>query len=64
MTDIPFYATVMGRRFYEATMPALVEAIDRLNASLERLAATGVLNASTAPATMPAPPNPALGGSE
>ena len=40
MNDVPFHLTVMGRRFYEVTMPALVEAIERLNRNLERAAAT------------------------
>ena len=39
MTDVPFHLTLMGKRYYEATLPALVEAIDRLNANLERIAA-------------------------
>ena len=39
MTDVPFHLTVMGKRYYEATLPSLVEAIERLNANLERMAA-------------------------
>lgn len=39
----------MGRRFYEATMPALVEALERLNANLERLAHAAAQHATTAP---------------
>ena len=39
MNDVPFHLTVMGRRFYEVTVPALVEAIERLNLNLERAAA-------------------------
>jgi hypothetical protein len=61
MSDVPFHLTVMGRRFYEATMPALVEAIERLNQNLERLAGTGALNAPTAPPSPPAPPNTGRG---
>ena len=38
MTDVPFHLTLMGKRFYEGTLPALVEAIERLNANLERMA--------------------------
>lgn len=30
MSDVPFYATRMGRTFYERTMPDLVKAVDRL----------------------------------
>ena len=50
MNDIPFHLTVMGRRFYEVTMPALVEAIERLNRNLERAAAPTATGASEAPA--------------
>ena len=56
MSDVPFHLTVMGRRFYERTMPALVEAIDRLNANLDRLATTSTVTATTAPPSQPAPP--------
>lgn len=42
MSEVPFHLTLMGRRFYEATMPALVEAIERLNRNLERLGAAVV----------------------
>jgi hypothetical protein len=34
-----FYRTNMGHRFYEGTMPALVEQLKRLNDNLERLIA-------------------------
>ncbi len=61
MSDVPFNLTGMGRRFYEATMPALVEALERLNANLERLAVTSALNATTAPAPPPVPPNQGRG---
>ena len=37
MSEIPFHATVMGRRFYEHTMPELVRQIAQLNEHLERL---------------------------
>ncbi len=37
MADVPFYATRMGRRFYESTMPKLVEQLERLNDLLVRL---------------------------
>jgi hypothetical protein len=39
MTDIPFYRTQMGHRFCEATAPALVRELARLNENLERLLA-------------------------
>lgn len=39
MSDIPFYTTVMGHRFYESTMPNLVRELGRLNANLERVIA-------------------------
>jgi hypothetical protein len=38
MTDVPFHLTVMGRRFYEHTLPALVAELARINASLAELA--------------------------
>lgn len=34
MSEIPFHSTVAGRRFYEHTMPRLVEELARINASL------------------------------
>ena len=39
MSDAPFHLTLMGKRFFESTMPALVEAIEKLNQNLERMAA-------------------------
>ncbi len=39
MSDIPFHATRMGQRFYEATVPELVRELARLNGNLERLLA-------------------------
>jgi len=39
VTDIPFYRTQMGHRFYDATVPALVRELARLNDNLERLLA-------------------------
>lgn len=57
MNDIPFHATIMGRRFYEATMPDLVRELARLNKNLERLLAlveppdgAGAPSPSSAPA--------------
>jgi hypothetical protein len=38
MTDVPFHLTVMGRRFYDHTLPALVAELARINASLAELA--------------------------
>ncbi len=35
MAEVPFYATRMGRQFYESTMPRLVEQLERLNDLLE-----------------------------
>lgn len=37
MSDIPFFRTQMGQRFYEATMPTLVRELAKLNSNLERL---------------------------
>jgi len=37
MSDAPFYRTLMGQRFFEATAPSLVRELSRLNANLERL---------------------------
>lgn len=37
MSDIPFFRTQMGQRFYEATMPTLVRELAKLNGNLERL---------------------------
>lgn len=61
MSDVPFHLTRVGHTFFDVTMPALVEAIERLNANLERLAATAAQNATTAPPSTPAPPNTGRG---
>ena len=37
MSDIPFHLTRAGSRFYESTVPALVQELERLNENLERL---------------------------
>jgi hypothetical protein len=58
MSDVPFHLTVMGRRFYEVTMPALVEAIERLNRNLERAAGRATSNATSALESPAAPPEP------
>jgi hypothetical protein len=39
MSDTPFHQTRMGHTFYEATVPALVRELARLNTNLERLLA-------------------------
>ena len=39
MNDTAFHATRMGQRYYEATMPALVRELARLNDNIERLLA-------------------------
>lgn len=38
MTDIPFAATVQGRRFFERDLPELVRQLTRIGDALERLA--------------------------
>lgn len=58
MNDVPFHLTVMGRRFYEVTMPALVEAIERLNRNLERGAAPTLPNATSGSESTVAPSVP------
>lgn len=35
MSGVEFFQTVMGKRFYEGTMPALVKQLERLNDNLE-----------------------------
>ena len=55
MSDVPFHLTVMGRRFYEVTMPALVEAIERLNRNLERAVSPTATSASESPVAPPEP---------
>jgi len=37
MSDIPFYRTRMGQRFYEHTVPELVRQIARVGDLLEKL---------------------------
>jgi hypothetical protein len=36
MSEVPFYRTQMGHRFFEQTMPELVRQLTRLNELLER----------------------------
>ena len=38
MSDVQFFMTQMGRRFYERDIPELVRQLQRLNDNLERLA--------------------------
>ncbi len=49
MSDVPFFRTVMGHRFIEATVPALVTELQRLNKNLERLVTAIESIASPAP---------------
>jgi hypothetical protein len=51
VTDVPFHLTVMGKRFFEGTIPALVEALAQINASLATIA-------KRLEATAPAPAEP------
>ena len=44
MSEVPFYLTRMGARFYEHTVPELVKQITRLADALERIADTGSVN--------------------
>lgn len=37
MSDVPFFKTIMGHRFFEHTMPELVRQLTQLNALLERV---------------------------
>jgi len=37
MSDVPFYRTQMGHRFFEHTAPELVRQLARLNDLLERM---------------------------
>ena len=39
MNETPFFKTRMGHRFFESTMPSLVQQLTRLNDLLERLVA-------------------------
>lgn len=41
MSDVPFYRTQMGRRFFEHTAPELVRQLARLNHLLERMLTEG-----------------------
>ena len=37
MSETPFFRTIMGHRFIEATVPSLVRELERLNTNLEKL---------------------------
>ena len=37
MSETSFFKTRMGQKFYERTMPKLVEQLERLNKNLEQL---------------------------
>lgn len=37
MSDIDFHRTIMGRRYYESTLPELVKQVARLADVLERI---------------------------
>ena len=41
MSNVPFYLTGMGRRFYERTVPDIARELARLNDNLERLLSAG-----------------------
>ena len=38
MSDIPFYKTVMGHRFFEGHVPAFLRQLEKLVGNLERIA--------------------------
>ena len=38
MSETPFHQTVMGKRFYEHTLPRILEQLERIAAALEQLA--------------------------
>lgn len=46
-----FHLTRMGQRFYESTMPDLVDQLARLNVNLERLLAVAEAGVEPAPET-------------
>ncbi len=37
MSDVPFFKTIMGHKFFEHTMPELVRQLTRLNTLLEQM---------------------------
>ena len=56
MSDVPFYRTQMGHRFFEATVPGVVRELARLNDNLERL--SRVLERDPRSPEPPPPPRP------
>ena len=57
MSDVPFFRTQMGHRFYESTAPSLVHELARINDNLERLLELVERNAPQAEATSGREPN-------
>lgn len=35
--SIKFFQTMMGRKYYESTMPSLIRELERLNTNIEKL---------------------------
>ena len=48
MSDMHFYLTKAGRRYYDVTLPELVRQITRIADALERIADTGSVNTERA----------------
>lgn len=38
MSDVPFHNTIMGRQFYDGSVPEIMKALKQINANLERIA--------------------------
>ena len=38
MSEVPFHSTRMGVKFFEADLPRLIEAVERLTMAVEKLA--------------------------
>ena len=38
MSEVPFYRTRMGVKFYESDVPRLIEVLERLTVAVEKLA--------------------------
>jgi hypothetical protein len=55
MSEVRFFQTRMGARFYEGTMPKIAEQLERLNDNLEALVAE--LQKRGAPPALPASQN-------
>ena len=56
MSDVPFYRTHMGHRFYEHTVPELARNVGRVADLLERLVVALERLAPPTPATTPTEP--------